>query len=213
MNRQIQTLIERYPRLAGLETELHGTVRILVDVFERGGTLFTCGNGGSAADADHIAGELLKSFCARRPVRDCDASEFRRNYGEDGAALAAKLENGLRCISLLSHPALSSAFGNDVDPSLTFAQQLWVLARPGDAILGISTGGNAANVLAAFRTARVRGVTRILLTGQSGGKCRAEADVSIRVPEQETYRIQEFHLPVYHALCLAVEEHFFPEKR
>lgn len=209
----LEQLIVRYPVLEPVLPELETAGRILIETFARGGTLLVCGNGGSGADAEHIAGELLKSFVRKRRLPAAVQQQFEELYGVGGRALAEQLEEGLRCVSLLSHPAFGSAFLNDVAGELIFAQQLWVLGRPGDLVLGISTSGNARNILQAFRAARVRGIGRLLLTGATGGVLAGEADWLIRVPEQETYRVQELHLPVYHALCQLVESHFFPEDR
>ena len=179
------------------------------DTFARGGTLFTCGNGGSAADADHICGELLKGFLQLRPLASDMQEAFGNRFGDEGRETAGKLQNGLRAVSLLSHPGFSSAFANDVDPDLVFAQQLWALARPGDLLLAISTGGNASNVRKALMAAAVKGVGTILLTGDRNGCCEKYADCVVAVPEKETYRIQELHLPIYHAFCMALEARFF----
>ncbi len=213
MEKILEQLIVRYPVLEPVLPELETAGRILIETFARGGTLLVCGNGGSGADAEHIAGELLKSFVRKRRLPAAVQQQFEELYGVGGRALAEQLEEGLRCVSLLSHPAFGSAFLNDVAGELIFAQQLWVLGRPGDLVLGISTSGNARNILQAFRAARVRGIGRLLLTGATGGVLAGEADWLIRVPEQETYRVQELHLPVYHALCQLVESHFFPEDR
>ncbi|GAB5561266.1 MAG: phosphoheptose isomerase [Synoicihabitans sp.] len=169
--------------------------------FIRGGRLYLCGNGGSAADAEHIAGELLKGFVLPRPSD--------RNSEHDTDPALDRLQEGLPAIPLSGFPALRSAVANDTNPELEYAQLVWALARPEDMVLGISCSGNAGNVLLALQAARRRGARTLLLTGAKPGKCAPFADVSIHAPDTEVYRIQELHLPIYHCLCLALEAHFF----
>ena len=170
------------------------------------------GNGGSGADADHICGELLKGFKSRRELEAGEKAAFGSRFGEDGEKLANSLQRGLRAVSLLSHPALLSAFANDVDPDLVYAQQLYALGRPGDMFLGISTGGNAVNIRYAMMAARVKGIGTVLLTGNRHGSCEKFADLVVAVPESETYLVQEMHLAIYHTVCLEVEETIFGGK-
>ncbi len=210
MNMHVQELLKRFPVLAPCAEPIDRMIATVTGAFREDHTLFTCGNGGSAADADHICGEFLKGFLRRRPL----GVELRKEFacfGEEGADIAGKLQMGLRSVSLLSHPGFFSAFCNDVDPDLVFAQQLWALARPGDVLLAISTGGGAVNVKKALMTAKAKGVKTILLTGNKHGVCEQYADLVIAVPDSETFRIQELHLPVYHTLCAAVEAEFFHE--
>ena len=210
MNAIFSNLEQRYPALAPVIPSLREAVDLVIRTQSSGGTLFTCGNGGSGADADHIAGEMLKGFLSRRPMPQEERCALIEQCGSaDGAYLADSLQKGLRCISLLSHPGFLSAFANDVDPALVYAQQLYALGRKGDVILGITCSGNAGNVRSAFQVARHLGITSVLLTGGKAGKCVEWADCVIAVPETEVYKIQELHLPVYHALCAAVEAHFF----
>lgn len=208
----IQRLLGRYPVLEPCCGDIAALIGQTVATFENDGTFFCCGNGGSAADCDHICGEFLKGFLSLRPLADSEQRVFEEKFGEEGKLLAGKLQKGLRAISLLSHPAYCSAFANDVDPDLMFGQQLYALSRPGDILLGISTGGGAKNVKAALMAAKACGVKTALLTGNKHGVCESFADIVIAVPEKETYKIQELHLPVYHALCEAVEAYFFGEK-
>lgn len=208
MDKYFVEMVERYPKLTGLVPQLKTLAVELAELFRRGNTLFLAGNGGSAADAEHICGELLKGFKSKRCLSDEDRRKLAE-AGKDDGAMADSLQYGLRAISLLSHPALISAFGNDVDPQLAFAQQLWALGKPGDLVIGISTGGNAANIRKLFIAARAKNIRTILLTGGKHGSCREFADTVIAVPETETYKIQELHLPLYHALCLALESKFF----
>ena len=209
---EMEEFLARYPELSVCRESLEAMIEMVMKTFRNGGTLFTCGNGGSAADSEHICGEFLKGFRMRRQLTADCRGRFESLYGEEGAAVAAKLQNGLRCISLLSHPAYLSAFANDVDAELVFGQQLWALGRKGDVLLAISTGGNAANVKRALMVAKVLGIRSILLTGNRHGCCEGLADCVVAVPESETYRIQELHLPVYHLLCMAVEAAIFGER-
>ena len=209
MQKYFDGLTGRYPALAAVRPAAERAAAELVALFRRNGTLFVAGNGGSGADAEHICGELLKGFKSKRELSPADKAKLTAADAEAGPALGAALQYGLPAVSLLSHPALTSAFGNDVDPELAFAQQLWALGRPGDIVLGISTGGNASNIYKTFAVARAKGIGTMLLTGNRHGKCEKLADLVIAVPESETYKIQELHLPVYHTLCLAVESRFF----
>ena len=167
---------------------------------------------GSASDADHISGELLKGFLLKREISDKIKEDLKANFGEEGNFIGERLQNGLKAISLTGHPALSTAFANDVDSSLIFAQQLYALGSSGDVVIGLSTSGNADNVLKCFQVAKVKGIKTILLGGKDGGKCGKIADVSIIVPENETYMIQELHLPIYHTLCIMIEDYFYGQK-
>lgn len=208
----IDDLISRYPVLNEIRPQMETAIAQVIACFERGNTLFCCGNGGSGSDADHIAGEFLKGFILRRELPESELARFEAQFGADGRTLAGQLQRGLRCISLLSHPGFITAFCNDVNPDLIYAQQLYALARPGDLVIGISASGNAANVGHAFKVAKMTGVGSILLTGAKNGKCVALADLTVPAPATETFKIQELHLPFYHTLCMAVEDHFFGKK-
>ena len=205
----IEKLLSRHPEIASAAPALRVLIDDTVELFRRGGTFFVAGNGGSAADSDHICGELLKGFLLKRPLSGADSKKFADLFGSDGSACAGKLQGGLRAVSLLSHPALNSAFANDVDASLVYAQQLWALAKEGDIFLGISTGGGAENIRAALMAAKVRGVKSFLLTGNRHGVCEKYADKVIAVDEKETYLIQEKHIILYHCFCMAVESELF----
>jgi D-sedoheptulose 7-phosphate isomerase len=195
----IQNLIERYPALAVCEQDVTAAVNLMIDTYRRGGKVLLCGNGGSAADCDHIAGELLKGFLSLRPVSDAAIpSPLREN-----------LQGSLPAVSLPSLTAALTASLNDLDPSYAYAQLLYGLCKPGDVLIAISTSGNAQNVGHAATLARALGGKVLALTGEGGGKLAALADVTVRVPAKETYKIQEYHLPVYHALCAAVESALF----
>ena len=207
----LDELISRYPVLAPMKADIRTAYETLKECYERGGKLLIAGNGGSAADSDHIVGELMKGFVKRRPVSAELAEALKQADPERGAELAKKLQGGLPAIALTNHAALSSAFANDVDGMLSYAQQVNGYGKAGDVFLGISTSGNAENVMYAAVTAKAKGMKVIGLTGKTGGKLAKIADVAIIVPEQETYKIQELHLPIYHALCLMLEDRFYAE--
>ena len=209
----IDETIKRYPVLAAIRPALEEMVTKTVEMYRNDGTFFVAGNGGSAADADHICGELLKGFKSLRPFSEEELDVWEKLFGSEIKAKAAKLQKGLRAVSLLSHPGFISAFGNDVDGSLSFAQQLLAMGRKGDIFLGISTGGGAENIKYAFMAAKTAGIFTILLTGNKHGICEKYADLVIDVPESETFKIQELHLPVYHAFCLEVEDAIFGNTR
>lgn len=211
VNGQLELLIERYPVLESVKTEIDRAYRVLEECYARGGKLLVAGNGGSCADSEHIVGELMKGFCKRRPVTEEFAGALEKVDKKLGNELAGKLQQGLAAIALTGHPGLSTAFLNDVDGSLIYAQQVFGYGKAGDVFLGISTSGNAKNILYAAVTAKAKGMPVIGLTGKDGGELGKAADVAIIVPETETYRIQELHLPVYHTLCLMLEERFFAE--
>ena len=207
----VEKLVARRTELGSAAPALRELVAETVKSLRSGGTFFVAGNGGSGADSDHICGELLKGFMQKRTLSEADKAKFSESFGARGAEIAGKLQGGLRAVSLLSHPAFCTAFMNDVDAELVYAQQLWALAKKGDVFLGISTGGGAKNVMAALMAAKVIGVKSFLLTGNKHGACEKYADVVIAVDESETYLIQELHLPLYHAFCASVEAEMFPE--
>lgn len=202
-------LINRYPVLEPVKEAIFQAYCLLEKCYEGGGKLLIGGNGGSSADSEHIVGELMKGFCKKRQVPEAFAGKLMEADKERGKCLAEKLQQGLPAIALTGHTALSTAYLNDVDGLLTIAQQLYGYGKKGDVFLGISTSGNSENILYAAAAARAMEIPVIALTGKDGGRLAEAADVAIIVPEQETYRIQELHLPVYHALCLMLEERFF----
>jgi D-sedoheptulose 7-phosphate isomerase len=202
MHHRLQSLITRYPPLKSCAKDIAAADAVLEKTFRGGGKLLLCGNGGSAADADHIAGELLKGFGHARSLPVAD----RKGLGHE---LSGKLQGALPAIPLPQLTALMTAFANDCDPCYVYAQLTWGLGRAGDALLCITTSGNSANVLHAADAAKARGMKIIGLTGATGGKLLAKCDICIRAPETETFKIQEFHLPIYHCLCLMLEETFF----
>ena len=205
----ISELFDRYPELKVSEVSILNAFHMLRDAFSKDGTVFACGNGGSAADAEHMVGELMKGFLLPRNVSSDFKLTLTEQFGNEGEALVEKLQDGLRAISLNGHPSLATAYGNDVDFEMIFAQQLYVLGRVGDVIIGFTTSGNSTNVLNAFKIAKGLGIKTIAMTGEDGGACSTLVDCCIKVPEKETYKIQELHLPVYHALCAMLEEEFY----
>lgn len=209
IQKHLDELINRYPQLAVCRSDIEAAYEVMEAAYEKDHKLLIAGNGGSAADSEHIAGELMKRFKTPRPV----PSEFSKKLveidSERGPGLAKNLERGLMAIPLVAHEALTTAYINDVDGLGVFAQQLYGFGRPGDVFLGISTSGNSKNVMSATVVARALGIKVIGLTGATGGELAKVADLSIKVPETETYMIQELHLPVYHCLCLMLEDRFF----
>ena len=207
--RYLDELTERYPSLAAIRTELERAYEVLRECYASGGKLLAAGNGGSCADSEHIVGELMKGFIKSRRLPE----ELRRRMeeigGEQGRKLAEGLQGSLPAIALTGHPGLSTAFLNDVDGEMILAQQLCGYGAPGDVFLGISTSGNSSNVDYAVTVAKAKGLKVIGLTGKDGGRLGQRADVAVIVPERETFKIQELHLPIYHVLCLMLEERFF----
>ncbi len=209
MNHIFDDLIIRYPALTGVRESAEAATQMIIAAYEQQKKLLLAGNGGSCADAEHIAGELLKSFKIRRHIPAEEAALFAANFGSEGERLAAHLEPGLPCLTLNSHVGFLTAFSNDISADYAFAQQLYSQGRPGDVLLAISTSGNSSNIYQAMMTANMRGVKTILLTGNGHGRCENCADIVIAVPAIDPFQVQEFHLPVYHAICLAIEEHFY----
>ena len=207
----IETLLTRYPALQSCEPDLTAAVEALLATYKKGGKLIVCGNGGSAADAEHIVGELMKGFLLPRKLGADMKAKFDAACPASADYFMKNLQGALPALSLVNTVALGTAFANDQAPDLVFAQQVLGMGNPEDTLLAISTSGNSTNVLYALDMARAKGLSTIALTGRSGGKMAAEhrADITIRVPEDETYKIQELHLPVYHMLCIAVEQEFF----
>jgi D-sedoheptulose 7-phosphate isomerase len=205
----LQELIIRYPVLEVVKNSINDAFETMRESYAAGGKLLVAGNGGSAADSEHIVGELMKNFIKKRDLPQIFTDALKNFPDEAVSYLSRHLQPGLPAISLTGHPGLSSACINDIDGCIVFAQQIYCLGRPGDVFLGISTSGNAKNVFYALITAKATGLRTIALTGGSGGLLAETADTAIVVPEKETYKIQELHLPVYHSLCLMLEEYFF----
>lgn len=207
--RHIDLLVERYPSLESARNDIVAAYLLLEESYENGGKLLVAGNGGSAADAEHIVGELMKGFkLPRKPEADFAEKLVEENQ-ELGSVLAENLQGALHAIALDGHPALSTAYMNDCEPLLCFAQQVNGYGKSGDVFLGISTSGNSRNVLFAATTAHAKGLKVIGLTGAKDSKLKDMSDVCIKAPQTETYMIQELHLPIYHCLCLMLEDKFF----
>lgn len=209
MEEQLNLLIERYPKLGVCKEDIKKAYELLEAAYNNGRKLLVCGNGGSASDSEHIVGELMKEFKLKRKVYSDQATALKAIDPELGQVLAENLQGALPAICLTGHSSLTTAFMNDANADLVFAQQVNGYGKPGDVFLGISTSGNSKNVLYAAVNAKAKGLKVIGLTGAKESKLMKYADVCIRVPETETYKIQEYHLPVYHCLCLMLEEKFF----
>ena len=209
LEKHINLLIERYPILEICKKDIIDAYLVMEECYKNGKKLLIAGNGGSAADSEHIAGELMKRFSIKRTVTNEFAEKLKSVDPVRGAELAKNLERSLTAVPLVTHEALSTAYINDVDGLGVFAQQLFGFGRPGDVFLAISTSGNSKNIISATVVARALGIKIIGLTGATGGELAKIADVTIKVPETETYKIQELHLPVYHCLCLMLEDKFF----
>lgn len=207
--KHVNLLITRYPSLRLLASDIIKAYLIMEESFANDGKLLIAGNGGSAADSEHIAGELMKRFKTSRSVPFEFADKLAKIDPVRGPVLAKNLECGLMAIPLVAHEALTTAYINDVDGLGVFAQQLFGYGRAGDVFLGISTSGNSKNVMNATVVARALGIKVIGLTGEKGGELSEVADAVVKVPETETYMIQELHLPIYHCWCLMLEDHFF----
>lgn len=207
----LELLLQKYQELKVCENEISEAYAMMNECFANGGKLLTCGNGGSSADSDHIVGELMKSFRIPRPVGQELRSKLEVSC-DNGKYLADMLQQALPAISLTSNSVLISALLNDVAADMVYAQQVFGVGKPGDVLLGISTSGNAPNVVNALKVARVCGILTIGLTGSPGGQVAKQCDIAILVPQKDTYLVQELHLPVYHALCAMLEQGFYGEK-
>lgn len=197
----MENLLKRYPALEVCKDDIKSALKLIIETYENGGKVLVCGNGGSASDSEHIVGELMKGFLSCRKVTDERIpEELRKN-----------LQGSLPAISLPSQSAILSAFVNDVEPEMMYAQLVYGYAKENDLVIGISTSGNSKNVVNAVKVANALGVKTLSLTGKTGGILSEISTVTIKVPEMETYKIQEYHLPVYHYLCAETERHFFGE--
>lgn len=209
--KHIEVLVNRYPVLNSVKDEIVEAYFLLVESYKNEGKLLIAGSGGSAADAEHIVGELMKGFKLPRKLNENFTDKLISENEELGTVLAESLQGALPAIALDGHPALSTAYMNDCEPLLCFAQQVNGYGKAGDVFLGISTSGNSKNILYAATTAHAKGMKVIGLTGAKDSKLTQMSDVCIKVPQTETYMIQELHLPVYHCLCLMLEDEFFGE--
>lgn len=205
-----EKLYRDYPALNTAKESISAAFALLLDCYKNNGKTLCCGNGGSAADSEHIVGELMKGFNLRRPLTAAEKEKF--NAVEGGAEIAAKLQTPLRSIALTAHSGLISAFANDVDASLVFAQQVWGYAdAPADVLIALSTSGNSCNVVQAAKTAKIAGIRTLAITGGKDSKLSSLADVCVQLSAYTPYEVQELTLPVYHALCAALEAEFFTE--
>ena len=195
----MKELLARYPQLKTCAKDIENALALMIDAYKNGGKIFVCGNGGSSADADHIVGELMKGFLKDRKVTDERIPQELRE----------KLQGALPAISLSAHTSLMTATINDNDADMIFAQQVYGYAKEKDLLIAISTSGNSKNVVSAVKVAKALSVKTIALTGETCGELKNLADVTICAPSTETYKIQEYHLPIYHYLCARVEEEFF----
>ena len=209
LRKHVELLTNRYPQLKAIEGQIIEGYLVIEEAYNNSGKLLIAGNGGSAADSEHIAGELMKRFKIPRPVEPDFAAKLKEIDSVRGEKLAKNLERSLMAIPLVAHEALSTAYINDVDGYGVFAQQLLGFGRPGDVFLGISTSGNSKNIMNATVVARAMGIKTVGLTGANGGELAQVADAVVKVPETETYMIQELHLPIYHCWCLMLEDKFF----
>jgi phosphoheptose isomerase len=207
--KRIRQLIFSYPGLDVCASDIEAAYNVLRDCYQSGGKVLTCGNGGSAADAEHIVGELMKGYLLKRPLPEEVRARLKAASPDDGDYLAAHLQGGLPAISLVSQTSLLSAIANDTAADMVYAQQVYAYGREGDALIGISTSGNSANVVRAMQVAYALGLRTIGLTGRTGGKVKPLCDVCIRVPANDTTLVQERHLPIFHVLCAMLEEEFF----
>ena len=198
-----QELLMRYPNLEACIEDIEKAKDAMIACYERGGKILLCGNGGSSADCEHIAGELMKGFLKKRPVV---GDERLKEFDED---FLKRLQGGLPAIALPSMTGVNTAFANDVDPEMVYAQAVLALGKENDILIGLSTSGNAANVANALKVAKALNMTVIGLSGGTGGKMKEISDICICAPEKETFKIQELHLPIYHYLCAMVEDYFY----
>lgn len=212
LEKHVDLLMRRYPALSPIREAFIAAYLLMQESFERDGKLLVAGNGGSAADSEHIVGELMKRFKIPRPITPELSEKLKAVDPARGAELTRSLERALMAIPLVAHEALSTAFMNDETAVDVYAQQLLGYGRPGDVFLGISTSGNSENVLRCIVVAKALGVKVIGLTGASGGKMADVCDVIVKAPERETYMIQEYHLPIYHSWCLMLEDYFFGDR-
>ncbi len=208
-------LLEQYPKLESCIDSINLSIQAIIESYKNGGKVIIAGNGGSASDSEHIAGELLKSFVKKRPINKTIANSILSTTENKQMAeyIINNLEMPLEAIALTSHSSLSTAFINDRDPYLVFAQQMLAFGKKGDIFIAISTSGNAKNIVLAATVAKSLGVKVISLTGEHGGKLANMSNIAIKAPATETYKVQEYHLPIYHHICLEVEAEFFPEAR
>ncbi|MCX6345336.1 MAG: SIS domain-containing protein [Armatimonadetes bacterium] len=205
----LDELIERNPELVDTKEAVAQVVELICRTYRAGGKALVCGNGGSAADSEHIVAELMKGFLSKREMPKSHADLFSKSGLADWGFLSKKLQRGVPAISLSGHTALVTAIMNDIDPYMIYAQQVYVYGKPEDMLIGLSTSGNAKNVCNALKVARVMGIPTVGFTGSGNPEFEKLCDIVVKAPEQETYRVQEYHLPIYHTICLMVEQELF----
>jgi D-sedoheptulose 7-phosphate isomerase len=205
----LETLITEYKKLELCKLNIWDAFLLLRDCYSSGGKLLICCNGGSAADSEHIVGELMKGFLLKRFLKEEECDKIKSNFPDEWEYLSRGLQRALPAISLVSHTSLSSAYANDINSDMVFAQQVYGYGKEGDVLLGISTSGNSKNIVNALKVAKAFGLKTIGLTGGEGGKMKELCDVSIIAPAAETHKVQEYHLPIYHTLCAMLEVEFF----
>jgi len=210
MGKRLSSLLEHHPMLQPCQGDLSAALDLLVSAYRGRNKLLVCGNGGSAADSEHLVAELMKSFLKTRPIPPSNADRLETVAKSEGKKIAARLQGALPAICLASPISLLSAIANDIDFEMVFAQQVYGLGQAGDVLLGISTSGNSINVANAVIVAKALGLGTIALTGRSGGRLTPLSDVSIKVPSDDITEVQELHLPIYHWLSTELEEIFFP---
>ena len=209
MNTMMKELLERYPMLECCCFEIERVAEQMLKTYRAGGKIMVCGNGGSCADSDHIVGELMKGFLQPRSIKGEKREALCKALGEEGNEIVSKLQGGIPTISLPAQAAVLSAFANDVDASLVYAQLVYGYARQGDLLIGLSTSGNSKNVVLAAKVAKALGISTVALTGKHESNLSKICDFTVRVPETETFKVQELHLPIYHYLCAYVENEVF----
>jgi D-sedoheptulose 7-phosphate isomerase len=205
----LDELLNRYTQLNYLKKSISEASELIIKTFNNGGKVLVCGNGGSCSDADHIVGELMKSFEGKRPLNISLQQKLEEISPDRGKMLAGKLQQGLPAISLTVHQSLITAIANDIHGDVIYAQQVVGWGNPGDILIGLSTSGNSKNVIDAMIVAKAKGLITIGLTGETGGKMKDWCDILINVPETRTAYVQELHLPVYHAICMMIEKEIF----
>ncbi len=205
----LNSLLSRYPQLKDCRGDILTAEKMMLDTYHAGGKILVCGNGGSCADSDHMVGELMKGFLLKRRMDDETAKRFKDTLTDEADRLIETLQQGIPAISIPAQSAVLSAFANDVDAELVYAQLVFGYARKEDLLIALSTSGNSANVVAAAKVAKAMGAKTLALTGAKDSKLSALCDCTVKVPEIETYKIQELHLPVYHYLCASVEDRLF----
>ena len=207
--RYLDLLLSRYPNLNDCSQSIIDSYFALLECYNGGGKILLCGNGGSAADAEHIVGELMKDFVIKRPIPETFSKALKKTASSRAEYLINNLQQTIPAISLVSQTALASAMSNDISADIIFAQQVYGYGKKNDVLIALSTSGNSANICDALYVAKAKGMKSIGLTGKSGGKMKGLCNITVCVPEQETYKIQEFHLPIYHTICLMLESEIF----